>query len=282
MQQTASLAPTASHVLIIDDDPAALELLARTLAREGYQVEVAENGGAGLRAVRERPPAAITLDVDMPGMDGWAFLSSVKADPKLALIPVIMITTVDEKSRGFSEGAADYLLKPVDRARLLTVLRKLTPAPQGRAPIPDAPEAVGPSPGRVLVVEDDVSNRSILVRMLRKEGWDVAEADTGRTALAAVAETAPDLILLDMGLPDLDGFGVLRELRADPRFARIPVVVVSAKDLTWDERTGLRSTVLKIFLKGAYSRSELLSDIRDCLSNRAPNSTDPAGAHRPA
>jgi CheY-like chemotaxis protein len=195
-------------------------------------------------------------------MDGWAVLVALKADPDLVDTPVIMVTIVDEKNLGFTLGASDYLLKPIDREHLATVLRKYRR---------------DTDTGQVLVVEDDVGTRELLRRTLEKEGWMVVGTEDGRAALERMAERQPDLILLDLMLPGMDGFQFLAELRQTPAWRSIPIVVVTAKDLTLEDRRYLNSYVEGVLQKGAYSREELLREIRDlvaaCIRQRTTGKT---------
>ena len=187
----------------------------------------------------------------MPGMDGWAVLTALKADAELADIPVIMLTIVDDKNLGYALGAADYLTKPVDRDRLVAILQKYR----------------GEDPSRlVLVVEDDAAAREILQRTLEKEGWAVTTAENGRVALQRVAEQRPALILLDLMMPEMDGFQVVEALREREAWRPIPIVVVTAKDLTTEDHLRLNGYVEKILQKGAYSREALLAEIRDLVT----------------
>src|SRR5262249_4432129 len=179
------LSPDQETVLVIDDDPVAVEWLTRKLTREGLRVISASEGEGGLRLARQQRPSTIFLDVVMPGLDGWAVLAALKADPRLAAIPVVMVTMLDERKKGLALGVADYLIKPVDRARLATLMDQLRRKPQMRS---------------VLVVEDDAICREMLVRALGKQGWQVREAGDGRAALQCVAEAPPTLILLDLML----------------------------------------------------------------------------------
>lgn len=237
------LSDSSGPILVVDNEQLARELMTRILTREGFQVAVAASGAEALRLARELRPAAITLDVDMPGMDGWTVLTTLKADPDLADIPVIMTTMVDERNKGYALGVADYMIKPIERHRLAAVLKKF-----------QSEKSQGP----VLIVEDDAANREILVR---REGWPVVEAENGRAALERVKETPPALILLDLMLPELDDFGLVRELRASQAFEAIPVVILTAKDLDDADRLQLTGRVRKIFQKGAYSRDDLLREI---------------------
>jgi CheY-like chemotaxis protein len=238
-------------VLVIDDDLTVHDLMQRSLRREGLRMATATSGEEGLRRARQLRPAAITLDVMMPGMDGWSVLTALKADPLLADIPVIMLTIVDDKNMGYALGAADYLTKPVDWDRLVTILRKY------RCAHP---------PCTVLVVEDDTDTRDMLRRMLTREGWAVTEATNGRVALERMAECQPELILLDLMMPEMDGFAFLEALRQQDAWRSIPIVVVTAKDLTPEDRQRLNGYVEQILQKGAYSREELLHEIHHLVA----------------
>jgi PAS domain S-box-containing protein len=241
----------ASTVLVIDDDPTVHDMMRRFLRREGFRVETASSGVEGLRLVRELRPDAVTLDVLMPGIDGWTVLTTLKADRELADIPVIMLTIVDEKNMGYTLGASNYLTKPVDRERLVTVLRE---------------HASALPPFRVLVVDDEPVMRKMLRRMLENEGWDVSEAENGRVALERVVENPPRLIILDLIMPEMDGFQVMVQLRENEVTRSIPVVVITAKDLTAEERRRLNGCVEKILQKQAYSREALLAQVRQLVA----------------
>jgi signal transduction histidine kinase/DNA-binding response OmpR family regulator len=250
--KSEALPPGARAVLVIDDDPAVRELLQRFLSKEGVRVVSAAGGEEGLRLARELRPAAITLDVMMPGMDGWAVLTALKADADLADTPVIVLTIVDDKNMGYALGAADYLTKPVDRDRLVAILQKYR----------------GEDPSRpVLVVEDDATTREMLRRMLEKEGWAVTEAKNGRFALECVAEQRPALILLDLMMPEMDGFQFTEALRKLEAWRSIPIVVVTAKDLTAEDRVRLNGCVEQILQKGAYGREALLAEVRELVAS---------------
>ena len=240
----------ASTVLVIDDDPTVRDLMKRFLSREGYRVVTATEGKEGLRLAKELHPDAITLDVLMPAMDGWAVLTALKADPQLDDIPVIMLTIMDDKNIGFTLGASDYFTKPIDRDRLIAVLKKYKR-----------------HPSQMLVVEDDAAMREMLRRMLVKEGWVVTEAENGCAALERIAESRPAFILLDLMMPEMDGFQFVDELRKHKDWCSIPVAVITAKDLTSKERDRLCGCVEKILQKGAYSREELLTEVRDLVAS---------------
>jgi CheY-like chemotaxis protein len=235
---------------VVDDDPASRDLLARFLRAEGFGVTVAASGEEGLAIARSQHPALITLDVLMPGVDGWSVLTALKSDPDTADIPVVLVTILDDRDLGYALGATDYLTKPVDRERLTALAR--TYVPQDR-------------PRWALVVEDDPATREMLRRMLERDGWVVTEASDGRAGLEQVATAAPDLVLLDLMLPQVDGFRFVEGLRAEPGWREIPVLVVTAKDLTEEERRRLNGKVERVIQKGAYSRETLLAEVRQLV-----------------
>ena len=247
------VSPDAPAVLIIDDDPNVRELVRRSLAKEGYQVETAANGALGLDSVRQRRPAAIILDVMMPGMDGWAVLAELKSDPALADIPVIMATILDDKHMGYALGATDYFTKPLDLTRLGAVVKKHLP---------------NKDLGHVLVVEDNPMTRELIERTLVKEGWRATTAENGRVALELVAQRVPGLVLLDLMMPEMDGFEFLEHFRQRPGCRDVPVVVLTAKDLTEDDRRRLNGQVINILQKGAHSLTHLRGELRQLVANK--------------
>jgi signal transduction histidine kinase/ligand-binding sensor domain-containing protein/CheY-like chemotaxis protein len=243
-------AANGKGVLVIDDDPNVHRLIERTLKDEGIALWFASNAEEGLRLARELRPAAITLDVMMPGTDGWSVLSSLKSDPELAKIPVVMLTISSETEIGFALGASEYLVKPIDRNLLiLTLKRYLTDG----------------SPGRVLIVEDDRSLRDLLRRMLETEKWTVDDAENGVAAMEKIQARVPSVILLDLMMPVMDGFQVLAELHKHDDWRKIPVVVITAMDLTQADRARLKQQTEKIFEKGTRLQQELLREVRTCL-----------------
>ncbi len=254
---STTLRETIGTVLIIDDDPAVHDLMKRYLNKEGFQVESALDGKQGLELARQLRPDVITLDVVMPKMDGWTVLSSLKADPDLASIPVIMLTIVDSKNIGFALGAADYITKPIDRERLSNIVRKYQ-------------SAAGPC--RVLIIEDYESARLVMKRVFEKEGWIVSEASNGKEGLEQVANTLPTVILLDLMMPEMDGFEFVKELKKRKEWRAIPVLVVTAKDVTEEDRKRLEGYVERIIEKSEYNREDLLTEVRDlaisCLRDR--------------
>ena len=248
----------AVRVLVIDDEPAVRDLLSRQLASQDIVAVTAVDGEEGLRLAKERTPDLIFLDVLMPKMDGWAVLTALKADPKLADVPVVMLTMMSDQEMGYLLGASEYLTKPIDRTRLLSVLEKYKPA--------EAADGV-------LIVEDDEPTRQVLRRTMEKQGWTVTEAHNGLAGMDRLRGRMPSLILLDLMMPEMDGFEFLAELRHQPVYQHIPVVVLTSKDLTADERRLLSGKVERILQKGQYSREALLKEVRkivdDCSVRRA-------------
>ncbi len=240
-------------VLVIDDDADVHEMMRRTLSRHGFSVRSAHTGDEGLRLAREILPRAITLDVMMPGMDGWTVLAALKNERETADIPVIMITIVDNRNLGYALGAAEYLTKPIDRERLASVLVRY-----------------GSGVDKVaLVVEDEPDSHEVISRMLESEGWRVRHASNGREALEEVAKGRPAVILLDLMMPEMDGFQFLDELHKRKEWKDIPVIVVTAKELTAEERKVLNGHVSRILQKGAYQKKELIEQVSSMVAARA-------------
>ena len=244
-------AEPGSTILVIDDDPEACEIIERYLEKDGYAVVTAGSGEQGLRLAHEIQPAVITLDVMMPSMDGWSVLAALKADPVLHKIPVIMLTMIDDRTRGYSLGAVDYLTKPVDRQLLHKTLSRYHSADGASS---------------VLLVEDDIETREMMARTLEKANWAVSEAGNGQEALDIMADLQPRLILLDLMMPVMDGFGFLAELRARPEWKNIPVIVITAKDLTADDRERLAGRVDEVLEKNACTREQLLEHMSGAVA----------------
>jgi len=244
-QVLPSAAPT---VLVIDDEPAMRDLMQRFLVKEGLRVVTAASGEEGLRLAKDLHPVTITLDVMMPGMDGWAVLAALKADPQVADIPVIMLTMVDDRNLGYALGASDYLTKPLDRERLTAVLRKY------RRDLP------------VLIVDDDATLRELARRILEREGYAVIEADNGRVALERARETPPGIVVLDLIMPEMDGFEFVAEFRTHEDWRSVPIVVVTGKEISDEDRARLNGGVERILQKGTYTRDALLREVRDLVT----------------
>jgi signal transduction histidine kinase/CheY-like chemotaxis protein len=243
-------------VLVIDDDPGVHDLLKRTLGKQGFTVESAKDGEEGVRLARALHPNAITLDVMMPGMDGWSVLAVLKSDRELSSIPVVVLTIVDNKNLGFTLGASDYLTKPIDRERLMSVLSRYRR---------------GDQPVTALIVEDDPESRNVMRRLLENDGWRVELAENGRFAMEHLATNRPNVILLDLMMPEMDGFEVVARMRSDARLNGIPIIVVTAKDLTAEERAQLNGRVTRVLQKGAYSREQLLQEVSRIVATTVRN-----------
>lgn len=250
-------------ILVIDDDPTIHDLLERFLNKKGFRVETASSGAEGIRLAKTLQPEAITLDVMMPGIDGWSVLTALKANPQTADIPVIMMTMVDDQNLGYALGAAEYLLKPIDSKKLTTILDKF--------------KFVSNSDS-ILVVEDDPGVREMLCRQLKKENWQVIEAENGCEALIKLKNYSPGLILSDLMMPKMDGFELVHRLRQDEQWRSIPVIILTAKSITKEDRQKLNGEVSKIFEKGSYQRSVLFKEVSNLLEeaiSRHKNQVDP-------
>jgi len=237
---------------VIDDDPAVHDLMRRSLEKDAFRVEVAADGKTGVALAKQLKPAVITLDVMMPSMDGWAVLTALKADPATADIPVIMLTIVDDKQMGFALGAADYFTKPIDWQRLHTALEKYHKRVEQQT---------------VLVIEDEPETRELLRRALEKEGWRVLEAASGKVGLEQLDGTVPGLILLDLMMPEMDGFEFMDALRRSQKGQPVPVIVITAKDLTQEDHRRLNGGVERIIQKGRTSPAEVLDLVHSVLQD---------------
>ncbi|MCC7423236.1 MAG: response regulator [Planctomycetaceae bacterium] len=252
----ASQNGAAATVLVIDDEPGARDLLQRYLTKEGFHVVTAASGAEGLLKARELQPAFITLDVIMPGMDGWEVLGILKNDKQVCDIPVIMLTMVDDRNLGIALGATEFLTKPINRERLIEL------AARHRNPATGNHE--------VLIIEDDAPTRSLIARILHGAGWHVTEAEHGQAGLAALPKCRPAIIFLDLMMPVMNGFAFLSQLRSLSEFKSTPVVIVTSKDLTADERNWLKGEVQQILTKGNYSREQLLDQVRRLVPRSSP------------
>lgn len=257
---TAAAVDGASTVLVVDDDPVCLDLLSMILGREGYRIIPARSGEEALQQARAHHPQAITLDVLMPKMDGWSTLVALKADPILRDIPVIMLTVLKDRGLAFSLGATDFMTKPIDRIALTSMLRQYKTS----------------STDLVLIVEDDTATRDATRRLLEKLDLRVAEASNGREGLQWLeGQRAPALILLDLMMPIMDGFEFLEELQRRPNLRNIPVVVLTAKQLSPEEITVLTGRTKRIMTKQATSNDELVAAIRRCVQRHLDEEPTP-------
>ncbi len=245
---------TGTRVLIIDDEENARDLVRRFLAKDGFNVITASSGAEGLRLAKASRPDVITLDVMMPGMDGWAVLKELKSAPGLADIPVIMLTMIDSMNLGYALGAVEYMTKPVDRDRLMAVMEKYRRERTSAT---------------ALIVEDDRSIREMLRRRLERAAWTVGEAENGRLALDWLKENHADIIVLDLMMPEMDGFEFVERWRKREEGRSTPILVVTAKDLTEEDRLRLDGYVQKIVQKGAYGREQFLNEVRSLVETCA-------------
>ena len=272
-QSIAPVAPSPAHagppqppppnaaaplVLVVEDDVHVSTVLRTYLEADGYRVEVVMDGQEAIQAARELLPFAITLDISLPKLDGWSVLNALKRESTTADIPVVIVSIVDNRDFGLVLGATDYLVKPIDHERLRNALRGLvTPG--------------SPDDGSVLIVDDDAALREVLSCLLAEDGWRVATAADGEAALAAVEQHKPSAVVLDLMMPRVDGFEVLQTLRRRPSTHDLPVIVVTAKDLTDEDRERLARNAQRVIVKQAVPLEELREEIRGILTRRTHN-----------
>lgn len=239
------------RILVIDDDPKARQAMTDLLDAEGYEAIMAPDAQVGLTLAAKYRPDAIILDVIMPGQDGWFVLNALKADSELCEIPVILATVLGDRDMGLAFGAVDHLTKPIDPQRLVDTLSAFA----------------GSSDREVLVVDDDPASRALFRRILVREGWSVREASDGVRALAQLEIKLPTLMVLDLMMPNLDGFETLRAMRKSEEFKTLPVIIATSKDLTRDEMDWLQSNARDVVIKGQTGRTDLMAAIRRSLSS---------------
>jgi len=234
-------------VLVIDDDPMVQHLLRGHLEAERFRMVSASDGVEGLTLAREVRPTVIILDLHLPRLDGWSVLAELKSDEALAQIPVIMMSVEEQRARGFSFGACEYLVKPVEPDRLVSVVRR----------------ALVPSAGDVLVVDDDQHTREMVSRVLRRAGYTTVEARDGEEALLRARVLTPGLVILDLIMPGVDGFEVLRTLRHEGM--QMPVVVLTGKALVNDEERMLREGLARVVQKGGTALDNIVREAKVLL-----------------
>jgi DNA-binding response OmpR family regulator/anti-sigma regulatory factor (Ser/Thr protein kinase) len=250
-------------VVVIEDDEDSAALLSETLERSGYRVLRAAGGAEGLRLAREHDPVAVTLDVMMPEMDGWRVLQAMRADRRLASIPVIVCSIVDNRPLGYSLGASDYLLKPVDPQTLTDTLDRVSV------------RGTANSDGYVLVVDDEHGVRELLTTALRHAGFNARSAPSGETALKMVSQQPPRAVLTDLMMPNgMSGFEFVARFRSDPQTADVPVIVVTGKDITPDDRKLISGEIAEVIRKGELLLSDVASRLRDTLEELGVEPTD--------
>jgi adenylate cyclase len=237
-------------ILVVDDDPSVRQLIARHLEQEGWRTVQASNAADALQLARESRPMLITLDIMMPDASGWWVLEKLKEDPQTAGIPVLVVTIVEDQRLVFALGASDYLGKPYDRGALIAKIHRLLPALGGK---------------RVLVVDDDPEARAMLAKILKEEQAEVVAASSGDEGMTLVAQAPPDLVLLDLMMPGMSGFEMVARLRAQPASANIPVMIVSAKELTAEDVLTLNGHIQRFVSKGTIEPEGLTNAVRQML-----------------
>ena len=257
-------AKNKKRILVIDDDPDAVYLLQENLDQKEFEIIGRLNGQEGLSAAREQRPHAILLDIVMPGTDGWQVLHDLKADPVTCSIPVILLTIVDNKPLGFQLGAAAYLLKPLDAAEVREALQQVLASSSSL-------------PKQVLVVDDDPNVLDMLRQSLPESDFSLESALDGEAGLRAIEAKRPDILLLDLLMPKATGFEVIEHLREDPKTKDLPIVVISAKELTAAESERLKKTVSLVMSKQGFEGEKLVDEI-NALLNRLVGETPPLGA----
>lgn len=240
-------------VLIVDDDVEVIYILEKYLRDDGYEIVAAQSGDEAIEKARALRPFAMTLDIMLPGRDGWEVIQTLKSDPQTCDIQIIVLSMLDNRQLGYSLGATDYLVKPVSRADLLQRLAAL----RNGTPI-----------RRAVVIDDDPIEQRVLTTVLRDEQMEVTAFSDGEAALAYLAEHTPDLITLDLMMPGMDGFEVLDAIRKLTHLQSVPVLVITAKDLLEEERRRLNGRIAAIIRKGPRQRTELLAEVRDILQRR--------------
>ena len=236
-------------VLVVEDDINSSELLTVTLTGAGYRVIPTRNGREALAVAKRLKPFAITLDIMMPGMDGWDVLKYLKYDPETSNIPVIVISMLDETEVGFSLGVADYFVKPVEKRTLVAALNNLTGVLEIDMP-------------KVLVVDDEPAAVELVASMIEPAGFKVLCAYGGEEGISKSFSEHPDVLILDLMMPDLSGFDVVSRLKMDPETRNIPIIICTSKDPTSEDIIRLRSDVISVMRKGEFARDELVNEIK--------------------
>src|SRR5579864_5843716 len=245
---------TRPLVLVVEDDPPAAELLSRQVERAGFQTEVARSGAEALAKAREHKPAAITLDILLPDLDGWEVLTRLKRDEKTSHIPVMVVSVVDNPELGIALGALDYFVKPVPARDLMDRLARFKFSHRDGEKV------------TVLVVDDEEANRHWLLRVLEPAGFEVVEASGGNEAIELARSKHPDLVLLDLMMPHVTGFDVVESLRADEGTRSIPIMVLTAKTLTEADIRQLNGHVSTILRRGSTGATDLLGLLRQVVA----------------
>jgi CheY-like chemotaxis protein len=241
-------APPSGGVLVVEDDPRSADLLRVYLEGAGHSVVLARDGVEGLELARRTRPDAVILDVLLPRLDGWELLARLKRDPDTAAVPVVIVSMLDERGAGFALGAAEYLVKPVVRDELLAALARWMEQP---------------GDGRTIVaIDDDPLDLDLVEAALAPHGWSILRATSGEEGIRLVRRERPSLVLLDLLMPEMDGFAVVERLRADPDLADVPIVVLTSKDMTAADRARLNGRISFLAQKGTFREAELADLVR--------------------
>ncbi|HEY8087623.1 MAG TPA: response regulator, partial [Polyangiaceae bacterium] len=243
-------AGVSTTVLVVDDDPLIQHLLRGQLEQEGFKVLIAVDGVEGLTLAREARPNVIILDIHLPKLDGWQVLAELKSDPALVNVPVVILSVEEQRARAFSFGACEYLVKPVEPDRLVSVVRR----------------AVLPGAGDILVVDDDDDAREMVSRNLRRAGFTTVEARDGEEALLRARVVKPSMVILDLLMPRVDGFEVLRTLRAEGQ--DVPVLVLTGKTLTPEDEAILKEGLVRVVAKDGVAIEHVIREARKALVAR--------------
>ena len=247
----AALGSALGRVLIVDDEEDVRNAAAQIVREEGYDVLMAPNAVVGMEIARAHRPDIIMLDVIMPERDGWSMLKELKADPELCETPVVLATIIADREMGLAFGAIEHLIKPVDPEQLIATL-----------------DAIAAGRGKdVLIVDDDAATRNLFRRILTRKGWTVREASDGKAALGQLKSIRPTLMVLDIMMPNVDGFDVLKSVRADDALADLPVIVATSADLTREELEWLKAHSGEVIRKGDTGRGDLLAALQRQLQD---------------
>ena len=244
-------------VLVVEDDIAAAELLTRQLTSAGYRTDVARTGTEALSKARELQPAAITLDIILPELDGWEVITQLKSDEATSAIPIVVVSVVDNPELGIALGAIDYFVKPVDSKELVRRLSQF-----------DFKRSLGQDEVCVLVVDDEPANRLWLANALEPAGFTVLVAAGGHEAIELARSHKPDLVLLDLMMPEVSGFDVIEALRSDAATQETPIMVLAATNLTEADKHHLNGRVSDILSRGSLGGSDLISQLKRVVANR--------------
>jgi signal transduction histidine kinase/DNA-binding response OmpR family regulator len=244
-------------VLVVEDDPAAAELMTRQLVSAGYRTEVARTGAQALERAVELQPAAITLDIILPEVDGWEVMTRLKSDERTSGIPIVVVSVVDNPELGLALGAIDYFVKPVDAQVLIHRLNEFG--------------LRGGDEVRVLVVDDEPANRMWLANALEPAGFTVLPAAGGREAIDMARSEKPDFVLLDLMMPEVNGFDVVEALRADAATRETPILVLTAANLTEADKRMLNGRVSEILKRGTVASSEIVGLLKRVVADRNGN-----------